>query len=79
MIIKKLLDKDNPENTPVHVVFRGKFNEEYECVGVLMREEKKMIRIVFSAKNDKTVDYVDIKRADIISIEILNSSDIERL
>lgn len=79
MLTKKLLDKNNPENTLAHVVFRGKFNEEYECVGVLMREEKDLIRIAFGAKNDKVVDYLDIKRPDIISIDVLDSLDIEKL
>jgi hypothetical protein len=77
--MKKMLDKNNPENTVVYVIFRGKFNEKYECVGVLIREEKNSIRIVFNVKNDKVVDYVDIKRVDVISIEILDSSSIKKL
>lgn len=79
MITKKLLDENNPENTIVHVIFRGKLNEEYECAGVLMREEKDIVRVAFSAKNDKVVDYVDIKRSDIISIDILDATKIEKL
>ena len=79
MTTKKLLDKNNPENTITHVIFRGKFNEQYECVGVLMREEKNSIRVAFGAKNDKVVDYVDIKRLDILSINILDSSKIKEL
>lgn len=76
---KKLLDKNNPENTIAHVIFRGRFNEEYECAGVLMREEKKHIRVAFNAKNDVVKDYVDIKKSKIISIEVLKHSDIEKL
>lgn len=75
--MKELLNKNNSENTIVHIVFRGKFNEEYECVGVLMKEKKDLIRVAFGAKNDKVVDYLDIKRSDIIRINILDSSDIK--
>lgn len=77
--MKELLNKNNSENTIVHIVFRGKFNEEYECVGVLMKEKKDLIRVAFGAKNDKVVDYLDIKRSDIIRINILDSSDIKNL
>lgn len=76
---KKLLDKSNSKNTIVHVAFNGKFNEEYECVGVLIKDEKNFIRIAFNAKNDKVIDYLDIKRSDIISINVLASSDINKL
>lgn len=75
----KLLDKTNPENTIVRVVFRGKFNEEYECAGVLMIEKEGLIRVAFGAKNDIVVDYVDIKRKDIVSITIVNPSDVKKL
>ncbi len=77
--MKKLLDENNPENTVVHVVLRASDNEEYECVGVLMREEKDLIRVVFTAKNDKVVDYLDIKRSDILSIDIVDPLDIVKM
>jgi len=79
MTAKKLLNKNNPENTIARVVFHNSFNEEYECAGVLMREKKDLIRVAFGAKNDKMVDYLDIKRSDIKSIDIINSSNIKRL
>jgi len=77
--MKKLLDENNPENTLVRVVLRGDDNEEYECVGVLFKEEEDMVRVVFNAKDDKVVDYLDIKRSDIISINVLDPSKIEEL
>lgn len=77
--MKKLLDENNPENTVVHIILRASDNEEYECVGVLMREEEDFIRVVFTAKNDKVVDYLDIKRSDIISIGILDPLDIVKM
>jgi len=77
--MKKLLDKNNSENTIVKVIFRGDFNEEYECVGVLIKDEKHMIRVAFNSKNDKVVDYVDIKRKNIKKIDVVNSLDIEQL
>lgn len=76
MATKKLLDEHNPENTVVHVVFRGSDNKEYECIGVLMREGEGTIRVAFSAKDDKVVDFLDIKRSDIISIDIMDPSKI---
>ncbi|MFA6270452.1 MAG: hypothetical protein WC657_04570 [Candidatus Paceibacterota bacterium] len=76
---KKLLNKNNPENTLVCVGFVNNFKEEFECVGVLIKEQKDSIRVGFSAKNDKLVDYVDIKRSDILNINILNSSSINKL
>ena len=79
MTTKKLLNKNNSENNVAHIIFNGKFNEKYECAGVLIREKKDLIRIAFNSKNDKVVDYLDIKRSDIISINILNSSDIKKL
>ena len=44
-----------------------------------MREEKDMIRVAFNAKNDKIVDFLDIKRSDIVSIDIVDPLKIEKL
>lgn len=77
--MKKLLDENNSENTVVHVILRGSDNEEYECAGVLIKEDEATIRVAFNAINDKVKDYLDIKKSDIISINTLNSSDIEKL
>ncbi len=75
---KKFLDENNPENIIVHVVLRAT-GKEYECAGVLMIETENMIRVAFNAKDDKVKDYLDIKRTDIISINILKTSDIVEL
>ena len=76
---KKILDKNNPENTVVHLVLRDDNNEEYDCVGVLVREEEQEIRVAFSAKNDKVVDFLDIKRPEIVSINIVSPESIKKI
>ena len=77
--MEKILNENNSENTVVYVVFRASDKEEYECAGVLMREEKDSIRVAFNAKNGKIKDWLDIKQTDIISINVLDSSVIEKL
>jgi len=62
IIWKNLLDKNNPENTLVHLTYYGNLGEEYKCVGVLTIEQKNLIRIAFHEKNDEVVDYVDRKK-----------------
>lgn len=82
MTIKKQYNKNNPENTVVHVVFvspKDPKREEYECVGALVRDKKDMIRVAFSAKNDVVEEYIDIQRPDIVSINVLDNSKIEKL
>lgn len=81
MTPKKLLDENNSENTIVHVVMHGEKADdaEYECVGVLMEENKNIIRVAFNAKNDKVVDDLKINRSNIISIEVLDPSNIKNL
>jgi len=74
----KLLNENDSKNTLVHVVLSAG-NEKYECIGVLTREDKESIRVAFNAKNDKVVDYLDIKRSDIKSINVLDQSKIENL
>ena len=70
--MKRILNEDSRENTLVHVVMRGSDGEEYECVGVLMREDEDTIRIAFNAKDDVVVDYYDIQKRDVISIEVID-------
>lgn len=79
--MQKLLDENNPENTFVHIVMRegGASDTEYECVGVLMEENEDIVRVAFNAKNDKVVDDLKINRSDVVSIKILNSSQIEKI
>lgn len=82
METKKLRNENNPENIIVHIVFvSSKHPElgEYECVGALVRDEKDMVRVCFNAKNDQVVDYLDIKRAEIISIDVVDPTKIESL
>jgi len=77
--MEKLLIKDNDENVIACVVFRTDDNNEYECVGVLAEEDDILIKIAFNAKNGEIVDSINIKRLDIISINVLDSSKIEEL
>lgn len=77
--MQKLLDENNPSNTVVRVIVRAEDNQEYECIGVLLKEEENSIRIVFTAKDDQVVDFLDIKRSDIVSIEVIDVSKIEKL
>lgn len=82
MTAKKQHNENNPENIVVHVVFvspKDPKREEYECVGALVRDEKDMVRIAFSAKNDIVEEYLDIQRSDIMSIDVLDPSKIEKL
>ncbi len=76
---KNLLNKDNLENVIVHVVLHTNDNKEYECVGILMKEEKDVVRVAFNAKDDEVKDYLDINKADIVSIDILDSSEVKKL
>ncbi len=78
MPIKKLLDKNNPENTIVRIVFRAE-GGEYECVGVLTKENDEMLRVAFTAKSDVAVDYLDVRRADIVSVEMVDPFMVEKL
>ncbi len=52
---------------------------EYECIGVIVKDEKDLVRIGFTAKNDEVIDYLDIKKSDIVSIETINPTRIKIL
>ncbi len=77
--MKELLGSNKSDNTIVHIIMRGSDNKEYECVGVLVREAGDMLRVGFNAKNDKVVDYLDIKISDVISIDTLDPLSIDKL
>jgi len=82
MATKKLCDKNNQESTVVHVVFtspKDPKRDDYECVGALVMDEKDMVRVAFSTKNDAVEEYIDIQRVDIISIDIVDPSKMEQL
>lgn len=77
--MEKLLNNNNPKNTVVRIILLGDDNEKYECVGVLTKETASMIRVSFNAKNDVVMDYLDIKRKEIISIDILNENEVIKI
>lgn len=80
--MKKIFLKNKSENTIVRVSMyadSSKKGKVYECTGVLMREEKDMIRVAFSAMDEKVIDYVDIDKSNILSVETVKQSDIKVL
>ncbi len=77
--MENLLNKNNPENTIVRVVFRGSDGKEYECAGVLIKEEDDMIHVAFNAVDDAVKDYLDIQKRNILNIQIVNPEQIEKL
>ncbi len=77
--MKKIDIKDDHENTIVHVTFLMYNGIEYECVGVLMKDEEDFIQVAFNAKNNVVCDNYDIKKSWIISMDILDSSKIEKI
>lgn len=77
--MKRLLNENDSENTIIKVVFFGSDKKKYECVGVLMKDEKNLIKVAFNAIGGVVVDYLDIKRKDIIKIKILDSSKIKSI
>lgn len=82
MATKKSNENKNIENKIVHIVFvSSKHPElgEYECVGVLIKDEKDMVRVCFNAKDVVVKDYLDIQRSDIVSIDIIDPAQIEIL
>jgi len=82
MTSKKPHEENNPEDVVVHIVFvSSKYPElgEYECAGVLIRDEKDMVRVCFNAKINVVKDYLDIQRVDILSIDIVSPESIEKI
>jgi len=74
--MNKVISKN--KNTVVRVIFEDRFKAKYECVGVLIKENKDSIRIAFNAKNDRVVDFIDVKQSNIIKIDIIDPSCINQ-
>lgn len=79
--MKKLLLKNKNSNTVVKVLMYSekKQNKEYECVGVITKEDEVSIRIAFTAKKNVVVDYIDVKKTNIISIKVIKTKDIIKI
>jgi len=77
--VEKLLNNNNPDNTVVRIILLGDDGEKYDCVGVLTKESPTMIRVSFNAKNDVVMDYLDIKRKEIIKIDVIGDSKIIKI
>lgn len=74
--MKKLLKENKEENTIVRAMIRIK-EESYECVGVLVKEEKENLRIAFTAKEGTVKDHIDLKRKEVVSIEVIEPEKIK--
>ncbi|OGD68847.1 hypothetical protein A2996_02310 [Candidatus Campbellbacteria bacterium RIFCSPLOWO2_01_FULL_34_15] len=79
--MKKLKEdqKNNSENEVVEIVLYGDKNrkKKYECVGVLLEENSKKIKIGFNAIKGIVEDYLDIDKENIITITKINTQDIK--
>ncbi len=76
---KKILKDDFMENILVHVVLCDYNKEEYECIGVLIKEDTDTIRVAFNAKEDNVIDYLDIKKINIVNIDIIDNLSIKEI
>lgn len=84
MILKKdkFLHKNDFENVIVKIIFTAiskNKKEKYQCVGVLVRDDKEVVRIGFNAINDNVKDYLDIKKVDVLDIIKVKPSEIKLL
>lgn len=77
--MEKIFIKDKNENTIVNVITRASDGSTYECAGVLTEENEDSIQVAFNAVNEKVVDSLVFKKADILSINILDPLNIEEL
>ena len=77
-ILKFFPDKSK-DNIIVEVNFSAKDKNKYECVGALMHETDKKIRIGFNAKNNVVIDYLDINVKDIINIRKVSKKEIAKI
>lgn len=70
--MKRKITNKKSENTFVHIVMHGDDNKKYECAGALIKKGPESLRIAFSSKNNVVVDYIDIKKENIIKIDVVN-------
>jgi|CXWL01.1.fsa_nt_gi hypothetical protein len=67
--LKKFNPDQHADNIVVEVMFMGPDDNEYRCVGVIVRENDEMIRVCFTARDDEVADHLDIKNEDILLIK----------
>jgi hypothetical protein len=77
--MEKIFTKNDDENIIVNVVTRASDGNTYACTGVLTEENEESIQVAFNAVNGKVADSLVFKKADIISINILDPLTIEEL
>jgi len=63
----------------VRVNFTAEDKNDYECVGVFMKEEKDFIEVAFNAVNGEVLDFLEIPKQSINKIEEVKKSEIEVL
>ncbi|MCG2695185.1 hypothetical protein L6261_03855 [Candidatus Parcubacteria bacterium] len=79
--MKKKFQKNNSENEVVKIILYSDTNrkKKYECVGVLLKEDDKMLRIGFNAVENVVKDYLDIDKKNMISMEKIEQKEIKHL
>ena len=79
----KPIPKFSPENKKNNIVIEltvlDADKNKYKCIGVLMKEDDKALRIGFNAMNNTVVDYLDIETEQIVDIKLINPKDIKVL
>jgi len=56
---------------------RAEDGNTYECVGVLLSDDRESLCIAFNAHNDIAKDYIDVPKADILHREKFDMSSVE--
>ena len=78
---KNNLKKEREENQIVEIILHDDSDtiKKYKCVGVLMKENEKTLRIGFNAVENVVKDYLDIKKKNIVDIKTINPKEISSL
>ena len=65
------------ENELVHLKMKADDGNVYECVGVLLSEDRESLCVAFNAHNDIAKDYIDVSKADIVYREKVDMSSVD--
>ncbi|MEX0909955.1 MAG: hypothetical protein WDZ75_01540 [Candidatus Paceibacterota bacterium] len=65
------------ENELVCLKIRAEDGNTYECVGVLLSDDRESMCVAFNAHNDIAKDYIDVPKADIFYREKIDMSSVE--
>ena len=64
------------EKELVCLKMRAEDGNMYECVGVLLNDDRESLCIAFNAHNDIAKDYIDVPKADILHREKIDMSSV---